>query len=190
MISQNSQGKRTAARDLHAAEHVVLGFEQVEPRQRQLREIGFFRLHVAELWRPSSHSRRNRGQVVSASPMKMTSARASSCFRLDGRHWAADNREQPLARAPQGSGQASTLMLMPVRQTRSARAKRSKSISSTFSSTTVTLWCSGPARPAAEGRQQEGWLAFQAAPYTVPSPEGDVETGIDNDDIALWSLSC
>jgi hypothetical protein len=49
MMSQNSQVKGTAARELHAVESVVLAFEKIEARHRGLGDVGgkFFGLETA-----------------------------------------------------------------------------------------------------------------------------------------------
>ena len=49
MMSQNSHWNGTAARELHAAEQVVLHLEQVETRRRHLGHVGLLGLFVARL---------------------------------------------------------------------------------------------------------------------------------------------
>ena len=69
--------ERAAARELEAAEQVVPHLEQVESRHRHLRHVGLLGLLVARLVPSLLATRvRNRGQVSSASPTKMTSARS------------------------------------------------------------------------------------------------------------------
>ena len=83
--------ERTAARDLQASEHVAIGFEQINARQRQPSHLGFILLLVAGLvaallplpqkLRPSLIRFANEDDV----------GKAFEDFRLDSRHGSANN---------------------------------------------------------------------------------------------------
>src|SRR4029079_18818877 len=87
--------ERTAARDLQASEHVAIGFEQINARQRQPSNLGFILLLVAGLvaallplpqkLRPSLIRFANEDDV----------GKAFEDFRLDSRHGSANNDHEP-----------------------------------------------------------------------------------------------
>ena len=66
----------------------------------------------------------------------------------------------------------------------SARAQRSKSIGSTFSSIRVTV-CPAGVRAASKGRQATGMLARlpKKRQGVLHAPVGDLEPGVDQDDV-------
>ena len=73
---------------------------------------------------------------------------------------------------------------MPVTPTMSARAQRSKSIASTFSSIRVTV-CSAGVKAASNGRQATGMAARlpMKRQGQLHAPVRDLEPRIDEDDV-------
>jgi len=74
--------------------------------------------------------------------------------------------------------------LIPVMPTMSARAQRSKSTASTFSSIRVTV-CSAGVNAASKGRQATGMLARlpMNGRGILHPPVGDLEPGVDQNDV-------